>query len=159
MGEFNPSARGARGGGPRTPPPGSVDFALALFRNRTGRGAADQSHKLSRQLSDKNRRHRNKGGRKFRASLRKFGKSNGLASPFIANTFGIFCAKPVNFAHIWSILFLSVFFWTYTPVYYTPVCSVPTSAMNLAVLRQRWQTLADVGRRRLVQSCQASIGS
>ena len=60
-----------------------------------------------REGSDKNRRYRNKGGRKFRANLRKFGKHNGLTPPCITNTFGKFPANLANFVQIRTILFLS----------------------------------------------------
>ena len=60
-------------------------------------------------MSDKNKGYRNKGGRKFRANLRKFGKHNGLTHPFITNEFGKFRANPANFAQILPILHVSDF--------------------------------------------------
>ena len=69
--------------------------------------------------SDENRRYRNKGGRKFRANLRKLGKHNRFTPSFITNKFGKFRANPVNFAQIRPILFLSTCFGV-TPPFITP---------------------------------------
>ena len=65
--------------------------------------------------SDKNRRYRDKGGRKVRANLREFGKRNRFTSSFIITKFGKFRANPANFAQLRPILFLSAFFWNLHP--------------------------------------------
>ena len=53
-----------------------------------------------------------KGGRKFRANLRKLGKHNGLTPPFITNEFGQCRANPVNFANLADVVSFHMF-WTY----------------------------------------------
>ena len=50
--------------------------------------------------SDKNRRYRNKGSRKTRANLSRFGNNNGFTLFSITNTFGKFRAHPANLAQI-----------------------------------------------------------
>ena len=71
------------------------------------RAAARRARLRGACCSDKNRRYRNKGGRKLRANLHKFGNNNGLTPPFTTNTFGEFRANPANFAQIRPNLFLS----------------------------------------------------
>ena len=92
-----------------------------------------------RWFPDKNRRYRNKGGRKFCASLRKFCKHNGHTPPFITNKYGRFRANPANFAQMRSILFLSTI-WDLHPLVYIPFCAVPIKALDSPrIIQNRFQ--------------------
>ena len=91
-----------------------------MYRNLLNGGlASSRGGEKLKEVSEENEGYRNKGGRKFRANLRKFGKRNGLRPLFLTNKLGKFRANPANFAQIRPILFLSAFFGL-TPPFITP---------------------------------------
>ena len=110
--------------------------ALALPLRRIV-GAAGRLAACDAQLQElkRNKRYRNKRGRKFRANLRIFCKNNFANLRKIAQI----C---VNFAHISrksgqiranSAKFACFhIFLTYTTVYYTTVCSIPMKGWSLS---------------------------
>ena len=96
---------------------------------------------LRHERSDRNRRYRNKGGRKFRANFAKINNGLRLTPPFISSRFwqlsrksGKFRANSAKFTCFRICL-------TYTPVYYTPVCSVPKPVDSLGKISREPRNL------------------